>query len=145
MLKTYNPKEVSMIIAGNIVSGYADGSYLTVERNEDSFSLSIGADGEGVRSKSNNRSGKFTFSVQQGSSINDILSGLYIADENTGKGVFSVFVKDNQGSSLHTAETAWVVKPASAEYAKEVGTREWVLETDSLASYIGGNFTSVVA
>lgn len=143
-LRSYNAKEVSMIIAGNIVSGYADGSYLTVDRNEDSFTLSVGADGEGVRSKTNNKSGRFTFTVQQGAAINDVLSGLYIADELSGTGVFSVLVKDNQGASLHAAETAWVVKPAAAEYSKEVGSREWILETDNLETFIGGNFSSGV-
>lgn len=142
MLRNYNPKEVSMIIAGNIVTGYADGSYLTIERNEDSFTLQIGSDGEGVRSKSNNRSGRFTFTVQQGAAINDILSGLLAADEARGAGTFSVLVKDNQGTSIHAAATAWVVRSPSAEYARDVGSREWIVETDNLRTFVGGNFAA---
>lgn len=138
-VKNYDPKEVSIIIAGNIASGFADGTYLSVERNNPSFNLNIGSDGEGVRAKSNDKSGRFTLTLQQGSAMNDILSGLQKADELSSAGVFSVLVKDNNGSSLHAAETAWITQPAGAEYAREIGSREWILETDNLETFIGGN------
>jgi hypothetical protein len=142
MVKSYDPKEVSIIIAGNITTGFADGTYLVVERNNPSWNLSIGSDGEGVRAKSNDKSGRFVITLQQGSPMNDILSGLYQADELGSGGVFSVLVKDNNGSSLHAAATAWVIQPASAEYAREIGSREWTIETDSLEHFVGGNFTA---
>lgn len=142
MVKSYDPKEVSVIIAGNIATGFADGTYMMVERNNPSWNLNIGSDGEGVRAKSNDKSGRFILTLQQGSPMNDILSGLQKADELNGAGVFPVVIKDNNGSSIHAAETAWVIQPASAEYAREVGSREWTIETDNLETFIGGNFNT---
>lgn len=142
MVKNYDPKEVSIIIGGNIATGFADGTYLMVERNNPSWNLNIGSDGEGVRAKSNDKSGRFVLTLQQGSPMNDILSGFYQADELASSGTFSVLVKDNNGSSLHAAASCWVVQPASAEYAREIGSREWTIETDALETFIGGNFTA---
>ena len=139
MLKTYDFAKVAVIVAGNIMSGFADGEVVTVERNEDAFSLQVGAEGEATRSKSNNRSGRSTLVLQQASESNAILSGLFKADELAGNGLFPVLIKDNSGNSLHAAEQAWIVKPPAASFGMESGSREWVIETDNLQMFDGGN------
>ena len=138
-LKTYDAKQVSIIVGGAIISGYADGSFVRVERNADQFSLVMGADGEATRSKSNNKSGRFTFTLQQSSDSNAILAGFAALDELSNNGIIPVLVKDNSGNSLHTAAQAWCVKYPSSEYAKESGTKEWVFETDELITFPAGN------
>ena len=138
-VKTYDPKEVAVIVGGQIIDGYADGTFVTVERSEDSFSLQMGTDGEGTRSKSNNKSGKITIVLRQGAPSNAILSAFIQSDELNGSGIVPVLVKDNSGSSLYAAETAWVMKPASSEFGRESGSREYVLETDRLVMFTGGN------
>lgn len=135
---THDPKDVILTIDGKIISGFPKGSFLTVERDEDSFSYQPNVDGGGTRSMNHNRAGKFTFQLARNSDSNQILSTLMLIDEQTGAGTFSVLVKDNRGSSLHAAETAWVVKPAAAEYADEATPREWVLQTDELVTNVGG-------
>ena len=55
-VSTYNPDEVAIVFAGIPISGFADGTFLSVEQNEDSFTMQVGTDGEACRSKSNNRS-----------------------------------------------------------------------------------------
>lgn len=139
MLRTYDPKEVAVIINGQTLSGFADGTFVTVERDEDSWSLSIGTDGEGARAKSNNKSGTITVTLQQTSDSNKILSDLALADELTSTGTFPVLIKDASGYSIHSAEIAWIQKPATAEYAREAGNREWVIRTHELYTYSGGN------
>ena len=137
--KTYDPSQVAIIVGGFQVTGFADGSFLTVERNADNFALYIGTDGEGTRAKSNNKSGRMTFTLAQSSDANAFLSALVTADELSNSGIVPVLVKDNSGTSLFSAETAWIVKHPAAEFGREIGTREWILETDSLAVFTGGN------
>jgi type IV secretory pathway TrbL component len=137
--KTYDPSQVAIIVGGFQVTGFADGSFLTVERNADNFALYIGTDGEGTRAKSNNKSGRMTFTLAQSSDANAFLSALVTADELSNSGIVPVLVKDNSGTSLYSAETAWIVKHPAAEFGREIGTREWILETDSLAVFTGGN------
>src|SRR3990170_3725535 len=123
-VKTYDPRQVIIIVAGNQMSGYADGSFVTVARNEDMFTLQVGTSGEGTRSKSNNRSGTITFQLMQSSDSNQVLSALAAVDELSGAGAVPVMVKDNSGDSIYVAETGWIRKYADSEFAREAGPRE---------------------
>ena len=139
MAKTYNPAQVAVVFNGHEVSGYADGSFVTVARDEDGWGLSVGSSGEGVRSKMNNKSGTITVTLIQSSESNTFLSGFAELDELSGGGQGPLLVKDNSGSSLHVCESAWIQKVADAEYAREAGSREWVFRTDNLVSHVGDN------
>jgi len=139
MIKTYDPKEVSIIIGTRPLTGLADGTFVTVRRNSDSWSLQIGADGEGVRSKTNDRSGQVEIVLQQGSSDNDFLSELANSDEVSNGGVVPILIKDNLGSSLFAAESGWIKKPGDSAFAKETGDRTWLFETAQLNMFIGGS------
>lgn len=140
-LHTYYPDQVAMVFAGIPITGFADGTFLSVEQSEDSFSLQVGSDGEACRSRTNNRSGRVTFTLGQWSAANDLLSALHNVDISTpnGDGIGPLLIKDNSGRSLFAAEKAWIVKPPTGEFAREAGSREWVVETDSLVQQHGGN------
>lgn len=135
--RTYNPKEIIIIVGGFQLSGYADGAFVTVERKEDMFNLQIGADGEGVRSKSNNQSGSINIKLLQSSASNEILSSFAKLDELSNAGTFPILVKDTSGTSLYSAESAWIKKIAPSEFGKEAGSREWEIETDNLQTFVG--------
>ncbi len=140
MIRNYDSKLVAVIFGGPI-TGFADGTFVTVEYNEDAFTLQMGADGiNNTRSKTNNSSGKVTVTLSQSSPSNAVLSAFHKADKLApfGAGVKPLTVKDISGTSLHFAPTAWIVKAATSEYAKEAGSREWVFETDALDSFVGG-------
>lgn len=137
--KTYSPKKVSVIIAGLIATGYAEGTFIQVERAADTFTKVVGSDGEVGRVHSADRSGKITLTLQQTSEFNDVLSALQQADELTLSGKFPVAVKDNNGTSLYVAGDAWIMKPVNSEYANTMSTREWVIECSDLIPFAGGN------
>lgn len=136
-IKTYDVKKLSIIVGTRPMTGLADGTVVTVRRNEDAFTTQIGADGEGVRSKTNNRSGQIELSLQQGSDDNAFLSEIAIADELANGGVVPILVKDNLGNSLYAAESAWIKKVPDSEFARETGTRTWVFETAQLNVFVG--------
>lgn len=138
-LKTYDAKKVAIIIGGAIMSGFSDGDMISIERNEDTFTLQMGTDGEGTRSKSNNKSGRFTLSLMQTSAANAALSAIAKLDEIGNAGAVPVLVKDTSGSSVYSASQAWLVKPPTAELGREAAAREWVFETHELKWFEGGN------
>ncbi len=138
-VKTYDPKEVSVIIGSQPLGGFADGDFVTVERNEDGWSLLVGADGETTRAKNANKAGKITVRLLASSASNDYLSELQIADELSGSATFGLMVKDNRGTSIYAAATAWINKQPPAAFGKDAGTREWVIETDELIPKAGGS------
>jgi hypothetical protein len=138
-VKTYDPKQVAVIVGGKILHGFGDGTFIVAERNEQAFNLKVGVDGEGTRAKSNNKSGKVTLTLMQSSGSNDDLSAFAVADELSNSGAVPLLIQDHSGRTLCTALTAWIQKYANAEFAKEVSTRSWVLETDELVIFDGGN------
>ena len=138
MAKTYDPKDYSIIVGGHIVEGFADGTFINVARNEDTWALSVGAGGEGARAKSNNKSGTVVLTLMQTSRSNSVLSGFHNADELNNGGQVPVLIKDNNGDTVAEATTAWVRKPADIERAKEISNTEWTLETDKLIMLVGG-------
>lgn len=137
--KTYSPKKVSVVVAGVIIRGYADGTFVMVERSADTFTKVTGADGEVGRVHSADRSGRITITLQQTSESNDILSALQLADELSLTGKFPVIVKDNNGTSLYMAGDAWIMKAPNAEYSNGMSTREWIIECADLDPFAGGN------
>lgn len=139
MAKTYNPKKVAVIVGGFEMKGFADGTFVNIAMNEDQWSLQMGTDGEGTRSKSNNHSAQITISLMQSSDSNQVLQGFWNSDRLSDGGVVPLLIKDNSGRSLWAAEQCWVKKQPDAELGREAAGREWVLETDNLVPFEGGN------
>lgn len=135
----YDPKNVTCVLGGKQAHGFSDGEAIKLERNEQAYNQKVGVDGEGTRAKNNNKSGKITITLMQSSGYNDVLSNFAVADETADLGVVPFLLQDNSGRTLATALSCWVQKIPDTTFAKEVGERVWVLETDELNIFVGGN------
>ena len=138
-IKTYDGKKVKIIVGGFPISGVADNTFVKIERDEDTFMKKIGAYGEASRSKNNNRSGTATITLLQTSPSNDILSALALTDELTNTGIVPFLVQDLSGTSTFVSATAWIKRPASSEFGKEISNREWNFELIDMDVFVGGN------
>ena len=138
-MRKYDPSEVSVIIGGHIVEGGVEGDFVSVVRDEDSFTYMGDINGGGTRSRNPNRAGKITIKLQASSPSNSFLSSLVAADELNGSGIVPSLVKDNSGNDLHAAEASYIVKPADSAYSKEVGEREYIVQCENLKMFSGGN------
>ena len=136
---TYDPSQVSVTFNGANIHGFIDSSFIKVERDEAAFMLQVGADGEWARARNKNRAGKVTVTLQQTSVSNDTFSAAAKLDELGSGGYGALIIKDLNGTSLVTAQAAWVEKIAPLDIAKELGQREWVLRAGSLDIFVGGN------
>lgn len=136
---SFNPAEVDVIVGGLTITGFADGTSIEIEQDEDSFSKTTGSNGEVSRNMINNRGGKMVFTLLQGSESNLVLSNFHNIDVNTGAGAVPAIIKDNSGDSLAEATTAWVLKPAKVEYGTEHSARVWTLDCAQLIQTIAGN------
>lgn len=141
-VRTYDPTQLVVTFGGIPISGFADGTYISVERDEETFTKVTGADGTTARSKTANRSGAVTLTLLQTSLSNDYLSGVALLDELSNSGVLPLIVKDLSGTTIIFAKEAWVQKPAAFEGAKEVTEREWILDTGDMDVFIGGNLNA---
>lgn len=135
----YDPARVSLNWNGIRIYGFAPDTFVSVERDEDSFSKEVGAAGDVVRIQSQNRGGKITFTLQAQSPVNDLLSAAQNADQESGDVVGPAMLKDNNGTSLAEADESWLLRPANMEYGTDGGTREWVLDCSELRMHSGGS------
>jgi hypothetical protein len=135
----YDPKQVSLIIGGHIVTGFADDDFIEVERDEDAFTKKTGVDGITTRAKVNTRTGHLTVRLMQSSASNDILTGFALKDEASNGGQVPILCKDGLGRSVFSSESGWVKKFPKSTWKKDVNQWEWTIETGALDIFLGGN------
>ena len=144
-LSTYDPKDITVTVNGSILSGFSD-DVVTIERAEDQVADTVGADGEVMRTLTNDRRGIIAISLLQTSSSNLVLSVLANADEQTGGSVFPVLVQDNRSGSppteFHAAAEAWIQKQPQAVYNKSTSPRVWIIRCADLRMVVGGHSQS---
>ena len=138
-MKTYNPKEVSVIIGSRPLKGFADGTFVKAGRDADAYTKKVGVDGEVTRTKTNDKSGTIEITLQQSAEDNDYLSSIALTDELTGAGTVPALIRDAKGTSLATSPAVWVKKLPEMEFGKESGNRAWVFECAILEMFHGSN------
>lgn len=138
-VRTYDAKDVSIILGGVPITGYADGTFVSVERDEDAFTKVVGADGDTSRARSNHNGGMVTITLMQTSPSNKVLEDLATLDELTNAGIVPIMVKDNSGLSLYSSDTAWIKKRATSNFGKEIDNREWIVDVADLIMLNAGN------
>lgn len=140
-VRNYDPNRLVMNFAGIIIdSGYADGTFLSIEQGADDYSVKVGADGEVVRTKMNNATATVTFTLQQTSVANTALAALRTLGRATSNGadVGPLFIQDLNGAALYTASKAWIVGPPGVEFGQESTNREWRILAADLVRLDGG-------
>ncbi|HEX5035132.1 MAG TPA: phage protein [bacterium] len=137
-VKTYDPAQTHLIVGGFLIGGYAPGTMIEVEMDEDAWAKTIGSTGEGVRVKTHNDGAQIRCNLLQSSASNDVLSGFALADKLSNSGAVPVELRDGSGRSLYFCETAWPMRMPTSGFGNEASNREWVLDTNELDVFVGG-------
>lgn len=139
MVRTYDPKQIILTVGGIPIGGYADGTFIGFEYDEDAFTKVTGADGITSRSKSNNYAGFMAVTLAQTSPSNDVLSAIALADRLSNTGVVPIIMKDIGGTTVLFSANGWVRKSSNVDEAKEISDREWTLDMADVDTLVGGN------
>ncbi len=139
--RNYDPSEVALSWMGINITGYADGTFIEAERDEDGYTMYTGALGDVARARNLNRTGKVTVTLMASSPVNDIISAVAaLGDQFGGRtDVGALSVTDFNGTTQVAAPYAWVMKLPKIERAKEAGTVQWVFSCAQLFIEVGGN------
>lgn len=136
---SYDPKQVHVIVDGNPITGYADGTFVEVEFDEQQWNKVTGADALTSRAKTNNYAGTITLTLLATGSGNDILSALWNRDRRSNTGVVTTLIKDASGRTVWSAAQSWVQQMPNQGFSKETEERAWILDCANLAGHAGGN------
>ena len=139
-ITTYDPKKVLISFAGREITGYADGTFITIEPHGEGFTLTVGSDGEMVRSIDPDDALVVTLTLLQSSESNDHLSTIYQLDKKTGKGLVPLLIKDGTGRTRAAAGKSYISQLPSVGFAKTgEETREWSIIAADGQIIVGGN------
>lgn len=121
MATNYDPELVTLIVDGFIVTGFADGTYISAERNEDMRELEVGSQGEVIVLENADSTGTFSFTLQPTSPANSILRQLAKSGAE-----FAVSVNDdNENCANSFASECYVANLPGNEKSDSVENREW--------------------
>src|SRR5688572_21141371 len=100
-----------MVLAGAaLIEGFAEGTHVNIEYVNDLYTLKVGADGEGMYTKSNDLSATVTLTLMPGSAGNVILQSLFAADVIGNLGLFPLVITDPSTATRHVAKAARIMK-----------------------------------
>lgn len=138
-VKTFDPKMVVITWGVIPISGYAEGTFVHVNRSGDAFTKNKGAGGDVERINKNRGDFEVSVTLMQTASTNEELSAALAADQVTNAGVFPLTIKDLLGNTLFFAPQAWIRKDPEWEDGDELNSREWIFDTGVGANLVGGN------
>lgn len=141
----FDPGQVKLTlgVSPTPITGFAKGTFIEVERDEDAFKKFVGSDGEVTRVRNRNTAGMVKITLDQGSQSNAYLSGLADLDEASGSGVVPMSLVDYSGVSPVSAVSspqAWCRKRPKMDFAGEADSpRVWIFDMASCIFEVGGN------
>lgn len=136
--KTFDPNQLTMIFGTSIMTGYADGTMLSIDMDEQRYNTEVDANGNSIRYKINNNNATITLTLNQGSPSNDVLSLFVNLDRQSDTGVFPISIKDNRGSTLISSVGAYVEKTPTITFGTTGNNREWVIKATDVGFFAGG-------
>ena len=135
--KSFDPKQLSIVFGISPIIGFAEDSMLTIENENPQYNYSNDIHGNVTRYRINKNTAKITIILTQNSTSNELLSNYVELDRVNDGGVFSVMIKDPNGSTVFSCEYASVQQTPKVEFGSEAKTREWIIHASNISQYIG--------
>lgn len=129
MVKTYDPKKVTVALGSHIVTGFADDSFIEIAPAGDGITKKVGCDGEIERAVTPDDTYSVKITLLQTSSSNSFLQERYLYDRKTCDGMFPILIKDLRGGLVFSSDNAWVTKDVTRVRGKEGNNNAWELAT----------------
>ena len=139
-MKVYSFQNTVVLVNGVEITGWADGDdVIGISRRTDSASDKVGADGTMMVSISADKSGEFTFKLQQTSSSNKYLASLIALQEGGAKTFVPVNVlfQDTYRQDLATGTIGYLKKPSDLTRGTQGNNQEWTVVVERLDMLLG--------
>lgn len=138
-IASYSPDEVHCLVFGIPMYGFADGGFITVNKDVAPFTTIKTPDGTIARLYNRDQTYTITLTLHRGSVSNDVLTKLWQLDEVTQLGKFPVLIKDLSGSDLFFSATTWIEGLPIMSQSTNYDVRTWVLKSSSAVINFGSN------
>ena len=140
VLAHYSPEDVTVLLGGfHQLSGFAEGTFLTVSKSSPTYITRESADGIVSRTHRNSQVYEISLILHQGSESNQTLTYTARLDELTNMGKFPLLIKDQLGSTMFFSMTSWIEAIPDASFSTDIETREWKIKCSQAVFNLGGN------
>ncbi|SFJ44243.1 Protein of unknown function [Paenibacillus sp. UNC496MF] len=120
MIQTYDAKNVSVIVNNVYLTGFSE-DIVEIEKDEDTYDVKVGAQGDVVRTRNNNPLGTIKVTLQASSPQVPMLDKL----ANAGTLVPVSVISSGANKETSTASQAFLTKPSARKYGKQADDREY--------------------
>ena len=139
-MKVYSFQNTVMLINGVEITGWSDGDdVIDIQYASDPASHKIGAGGEMMVTISADKSGTFTFKLQQTSASNKYLQGLLALQREGAKTFIPVncLFQDTYRKDIASGTVGYIQKSAGMKRGASASDQEWVVATERLDMMFG--------
>ncbi|MBG23778.1 MAG: hypothetical protein CMF22_10025 [Idiomarinaceae bacterium] len=140
-LATFSPKDIVFSINDYLITDFANGTFININKNSPNFMQVRGIRGKHTRVRTRDRSGSVTFSLMQTSNQNDLLSELAYQDDVNQTGHLLLTIRDVGGQTSLQFGNAYLASTPNLSYgAASTTPREWTINFEFITTYeVGGN------
>lgn len=141
-VRDYDPGAMTLTWGSILITGFAEGTFITWESDGPAFTKVPGAQGEVTRVRMRSRTSRITFRLMQTAPANDTLSLALSNDQRGLSQKAPVTLKDELGTTTIVAEQGWIEGwPSTAFASGGDEAREWVLDLGETQVTLGGSVT----
>lgn len=135
--KNFDANQLSVVFGVSPIVGFATDTALIIETEDTQYKYNRDLHGNVTRYRINNNSAKITLTLTQSSDSNALLSNYVELDNQSDTGVFPIYIKDANSTTIFRSDCASVMQVPSNEYGEEEKNREWVIMATNNTHYIG--------
>ena len=145
LLGNYSPESLVIVLSKgdfvHTIQGFADGSFLNINRETPASTLYVGSDLSAGRVKRRNKASTITITLHQFSASNAVLQALQRADEedDTDTWMVAMTIKDTSGTSSWSSNQTFIGTVPDAQLGSTAESRAWVLHAVALNANVGSN------
>ena len=147
-MRVYSFANTVVLVNGVELTGWSEGDdVINIKRLSDSASHKVGAGGDMMVTISADKSGEFTFKLQQTSPSNKFLLGLLALMEAGAKTFVPVFVlfQDTYRNDLATGTVGYLKRPPDIGRGATAGDQEWTVVVERLDLVLGDTADSLLS
>jgi len=138
-LANYCPEDVNCLAFGIPLSGFSEGTFITISKDRMPYGTTETADGMTARLFTNSQTYTIQLTFHRGSTSNDVLTKLWQLDELTQRAKFPLFVKDLSGTDLFFSTNTWIETLPNMVQSSTFDSRTWILRSSSAVINVGSN------
>lgn len=135
--KSWDANQLSVVFGVSPIFGFAPDTALTIEVGDVTYKHTRDLHGNITRSRINDNSAKIKLTLMQSSSSNDVLSTFQVLDKQSDAGMFPIYIKDANSTTLFRSDEGYVIGTPETSMGEEQKTITWEILATSYTYFIG--------